>query len=191
MRTAARTLVRIAPTVTAVSLMSGNLGLLLRRGFHPNLETAVGLLWIASDYALRQKSKHPVAAPRLNAAGVVLGSLLLSASGFHPGNIDWHRVKTPLGYIPGAAIVGFQNELRALGEKLRASRRRPVRALGHGLQHPYTFSALVCSYGVVELMMSAVHRQDRGLIAISAAYGLGTLFLALLDYGPGGVSHSH
>jgi hypothetical protein len=164
--------------------MAGNIGLLLRRGLHPNLETAVGFLWIASDYALRQKSRHPVAAPRINAAGITLGSLLLSASGIHVGDIDWNRVRTPLGYIPGAAIVGFQNELRRCGQRLAASRFGTARFFGAIFRYPYALSALLCSYGVVELMKSALYAHDAGLVAISAAYGLGTLFLSLLDYGP-------
>lgn len=181
-------LIRVAPTVTAISLMSGNIGLLLRRGLHPNLETAVGFLWIASDYALRQKPRYPVAAPRINAAGVILGSLLLSASGFHAGYIDWNRVRTPLGYIPGAAVVGFQNELRRFGQHLTASRFGAARFLGAVLRCPYALSALLCSYGVVELMKSALHAHDAGLVAISAAYGTGILFLSLLDHGRTGES---
>jgi len=179
-------LIRVAPTVTAISLMAGNTGLLLRRGLHPNLDTAVGFLWIASDYALRQKSRHPVAAPRINAAGVILGSLLLSASGFHGGYIDWNRVRTPLGYIPAAAVVGFQNELRRLGKRLTTSRSGVAQFLGAVLKHPYALSALLCSYGVLELMKSALHAHDAGLVAISSAYGVGALFLSLLDYGQSG-----
>jgi hypothetical protein len=166
--------------------MAGNAGLLLRRGLHPNLETAVGFLWIASDYALRQKSRHPVAAPRVNAAGVILGSLLLSASGFHVGYVDWNRVKTPLGYIPAAATVGFQNELRRFGDHLTASPFGIAKFLGVALRHPYVLSALLCSYGVLELMKSALHAHDLGLVAISTAYGAGTLFLSLLDHGQTG-----
>lgn len=176
-------LIQAAPTITAISLMAGNTGLLLRRGLHPNLETAVGFLWIASDYALRQKSRHPIAAPRLNAAGVILGSLLLSASGFHAGNVDWNRVRTPLGYIPAAAIVGFQNEIRGLGQRLSSSYSGIAKFIGTVLRHPYALSALMSAYGVTELMKSAMHAHDRGLIAISAAYGVGTLFLSLFDYG--------
>jgi hypothetical protein len=176
-------LIMIAPTVTALSLMAGNTGLLVRRGLHPNLDTAVGFLWIASDYALRQKARHPVAAPRLNAAGVILGSLLLSVSGFHAGYTDWNRVRSPLGYIPAAAVVGFQNELRRFGQHLAASRFGIARFAGAVLRHPYALSALLCSYGVMELMKSALHAHDAGLVAISAAYGVGTLFLSLLDYG--------
>jgi hypothetical protein len=179
-------LISIAPTVTAVSLMAGNTGLLLRRGFHPNLETAVGFLWIASDYALRQKSSYPIAAPRINAAGIILGSLLLSAGGFHVGYVDWNRVRTPLGYIPGAAVVGFQNELRRSGQRLTASCFGIAKCLRAVLRHPYALSALLCSYGVGELMKSALHAHDAGLVAISAAYGVGTLFLSLLDYGRAG-----
>lgn len=163
--------------------MAGNTGLLLRRGLHPNLETAVGFLWIASDYALRQKNRHPIAAPRINAAGVILGSLLLAASGLHAGGIDWNRVRTPLGYIPAATIVGFQNELRRLGQRLAASRHGIAKFAGTVLRHPYALSALACSYGVVELMKSALHIHDAGLVAISAAYAIGTMFLSLLDYG--------
>ena len=164
--------------------MSGNLGFLLRRGFHPNLETAVGFLWIASDYALRQKPRHPIAAPRFNAAGVILGSLLLSLSGALAHPIDWNRVRTPLGYIPGAAVIGFQNELRRLGQRLCASSNSIAKLIGAALQHPYTLSALLCAYGAIELMRSALHAHDNGLIAISAAYITGTAFLALFDYGP-------
>jgi hypothetical protein len=51
------------------------------------------------------------------------------------------------------------------------------------LRHPYALSALLCSYGVVELTKSALHAHDMGLVAIGAAYGLGTLFLSMLDYG--------
>lgn len=166
--------------------MAGNTGLLIRRGLHPNLETAVGFLWIASDYALRQKPRHPVAAPRLNAAGVILGSLLLSASGFHAGATDWNRVRTPLGYIPAAAVVGFQNELRRLGERLSTSHHAIVRFLGTVLRHPYALSALLNAYGVTELMKSALHAHDAGLVAISAAYGVGTVFLSMMDYGRAG-----
>lgn len=185
-----RRLIQAAPTITAISLMSGNLGFLLRRGFHPNLETAVGFLWIASDYALRQKPRHPVAAPRLNAAGVILGSLLLSLTGLLATPIDWNRVRTPLGYIPGSAVVGFQNELRHLGQRLSASRNSIAKLCGVALQHPYTLSALLCSYGAIELMLSALHAQDKGLIAISAAYITGTAFLALFDYGPQRATHA-
>ena len=32
-------------------------------------------------------------------------------------------------------------------------------------------------------MKSALYAHDVGLVAISAAYGLGTLFLSMLDYG--------
>jgi hypothetical protein len=155
----------------------------LRRGLHPNLVTAVGLLWIASDYALRQKSRHPVAAPRINAAGLTLGCLLLSASGFQAGYIDWNRVRTPLGYIPAAAVVGFQNELRRLGQHLTESRLGIVKFAGSVLKHPYALSALMCSYSIVELVKSALHAHDAGLVVISAAYAFGTLFLSLLDYG--------
>jgi len=176
-------LIRVAPTVTAISLMTGNTGLLLRRGLHPNLETAVGFLWIASDYALRQKSQHPISAPRINAVGITLGSLLLSASGFHVGHIDWNRVRTPLGYIPGAAVVGFQNEVRRFGQQLSGSRHSTSRFFSAVLRHPYALSALVCSYGVAELIESALHAHDVGLVAIGVAYGLGTLFLSMLDYG--------
>jgi len=174
-----------------MSLMGGNIGLLVRRGLHPNLETAVGFLWIASDYALRQKSRHPIAAPRLNAAGVILGSLLLSASGFHADYVDWNRVRTPLGYIPAAAIVGFQNELRSLGQRLSASRSSIGKLVGTALRHPYALSALMSAYGVTELMKSAIHAQDPGLIAISVAYGVGTLFLSLFDYGPARTEPDH
>jgi len=184
--TARSRLVSVAPTATAISLMAGNTGLLLKRGFHPNLDTAVGLLWIASDYALRQKPRHPIAAPRINAAGLILGSLLLSASGFHRGNIDWNRVRIPLGYIPAAAIVGFQNELRRFGRHLTSSRFGTTKFLGSAAKHPYTLSALLSSYGVVELLKSALHANDAELVAISAAYGLGILFLPFFDYGRAG-----
>jgi hypothetical protein len=162
--------------------MAGNTGLLLKRGFHPNLDTAVGLLWIVSDYALRQKSRHPIAAPRINAAGLIVGSLLLSASGLQGGNIDWNRVRTPLGYIPAAAVVGFQNELRRFGRHLTSSRFGITKFWGSALKHPYALSALLSAYGVVELMKSALHANDAELVAISAAYGLGILFLPLFDY---------
>jgi hypothetical protein len=102
------------------------------------------------------------------------------------GYVDWNRVRTPLGYIPGAAAVGFQNELRRFGQRLAASRFSVAKFFGAGLRHPYALSALLCSYGVVELMKSALHAHDAGLVAISAAYGTGTLFLSLLDYGRAG-----
>lgn len=174
-------LVSIAPTVVAFSLIAGNVGLLLKRGLHPNLETLVGFLWIASDYALRQKHRHPVAAPRLNAAGVILGSLCLSASGFHTAFVDWHRVRTPLGYIPAALLVGLQKELRAWGARGRQSGVSFIRIAGTILMYPYTLAALVNAYGVLELAGSARALHDSGLLAISAAYGVATLALPLLD----------
>jgi hypothetical protein len=116
--------------------------------------------------------------------GIILGSLLLSASGFHGGHIDWNRVRTPLGYIPGAAVVGFQNELRRFGQQLSVSQQQSTsRFFGAISRHPYALSALLCSYGVVELIKSALHAHDVGLVAIGGAYGMGTLFLSLLDYG--------
>jgi hypothetical protein len=92
-------------------------------------------------------------------------------------------MRTPLGYIPGAAVVGFQNEPRRFGQHLTASRFSMARFYGTVLRHPYALSALLCSYGVVELMKSALYAHDVGLVANSAAYGLGTLFLSMLDYG--------
>lgn len=178
-----RVTIAAAPTVVAVSLVLGNIGLLSKRGLHPNLETAVGFLWIASDYALRQKPRHPVAAPRLNAAGVILGSLLLSASGIHTRFIDWNRVRTPLGYVPAAATIGFQKELRIAGAKLTASPSFFRRLLGAIARHPYTLAAVMNAYGVVELGQSALNAGDNLLLAISAAYGLATLALPLLDGG--------
>lgn len=178
-----RSAITAAPTVVAVSLILGNIGLLSKRGLHPNLETAVGLLWIASDYALRQKPRHPIAAPRLNAAGVILGSLLLSASGIHSHFIDWDRVRTPLGYIPASATIGLQKELRIAGAKLTASQNFFRRLLGVITQHPYTLAAVLNAYGVIELGRSALHFGDNRLLAISAAYGLATLALPLLDGG--------
>jgi hypothetical protein len=130
-----------------------------------------------------KKNRHPIAAPRINAVGITLGSVLLSASGLHGEYIDWNRVRTPLGYIPGAAVVGFQNELRRLGQHLTASPFRMGRIFGAVLRRPYALSALLCSYGVLELIKSALYAHDAGLVAIGAAYGLGTLFLSLLDYG--------
>ncbi len=174
-------LTAVAPALVAYSLIAGNLGLLCRRGLHPNLETAVGFLWIASDYALRQKTRHPVAAPRINAAGVILGSLCLAASGIHPHAIDWPRVRTPLGYIPAVAAIGLQKELRAAGTALLSSTRRLPRILATLLVRPYTLAALLNAYGVVELAHSALGIGDRGLLAISMAYGLATLALPLLD----------
>lgn len=179
-----------APIVVAFSLMAGNAGLLLKQGLHPNLETAVGFLWIASDYALRQKNRHPVAAPRWNAAGVILGSLCLSASGIHPHFIDWNRVRTPLGYIPAAAIVGAQKELRAKGGGLAASASRLGKACGAMLARPYTLAAAVNAYGVMELARSAVAVGDGGLLAISAAYGVATVALPFLDQYPQSDSRS-
>ncbi len=173
----------IAPTVVAFSLIAGNAGLLFRRGLHPNLETAVGFLWIASDYALRQKEQHPVAAPRLNAAGVILGSLLLSASGVHPHSVDWHRVRTPLGYIPAAATIGFQSELRDAGARLSASPHWFGRVFSAVLSHPYTLAAVMNAYGVVELARSSMAIHDNGLLGISMAYGIATIVLPLLDGG--------
>jgi hypothetical protein len=172
-----------APTVVAFSLIAGNVGLLCRRGLHPNLETAVGFLWIASDYALRQKQQHPVAAPRINAAGVILGSLCLAASGLHPHYVDWHRVRTPLGYIPAAAIIGFQKELRDAGVRFSASVLLFARVCGTILARPYTLAAVMNAYGVAELARSAIGIHDQGLLAISAAYGIATLALPLLDDG--------
>jgi hypothetical protein len=174
---------RAAPVVTAVGLILGNVGLLAKRGLHPSLETAVGFLWIASDYALRQKSRHPVAAPRLNGAGIVAGSLLLSLSGIHTNGIDWPRVRSPLGYIPAAAIVGFQREIREGGEEFATSGRAVVRACGRIARYPYTLAALINSYGVVELTRSALHLQDRGLLATCTAYAVATVFLPFLDAG--------
>jgi len=173
---------RVAPVVTAIGFILGNIGLLAKRGLHPNLETAVGFLWIASDYALRQKSTHPVAAPRLNGAGIIAGSILLSLSGIHTNGIDWPRVRSPLGYIPAAAIVGFQREIRKVAV-MAASGNAIVRACGRITRHPYTMAALINSYGVVELASSALHRQDRGLLEICAAYAVATVFLPFLDAG--------
>ena len=170
-------LARVAPTVVAGALIAGNVGLLLRRGIHPNLETAVGLLWIASDYALRQRHRHPVAAPRLNAAGVILGSLLLSLSGVHHGLIDWHRVRTPLGYIPAALIVGLQHESRTFAARLQGTWPR----LASLFRRPFAVAALLNAYGVVELGLSAAHGGDRGLQIIAGCYGIATLFLPFLD----------
>jgi hypothetical protein len=170
-----------APTVVAFSLIAGNVGLLCRRGLHPNLETAVGFLWIASDYALRQKQQHPVAAPRINAAGVILGSLCLSASGIHPLYVDWHRVRAPLGYVPAAAIIGFQKELRDAGGRYGESARRFTRGCGTILAYPYTLAAVINAYGVIELARSAIAIHDHGLLVISAAYGIATLALPFLD----------
>jgi len=175
--------VRAAPVITAFGLIAGNVGLMVRRGLHPNLETAVGVLWIASDYALRQKSRYPVAAPRLNAAGVVAGSLLLALSGVHAGWIDWARVRTPLEYIPASAVVGFQREIRLFGSKLGSSRSGLLRLLGRVMQYPYSIAAAINSYGVIELARSAMHLQDSGLLAIAGAYGLATLFLPFFDAG--------
>ena len=165
----------------AYSLMAGNIGLVVKRGLHPNLETAVGFLWIAASYALRQKERHPVAAPRLNAFGVILGSFCLAASGIHSHWVDWARVRTPLGYIPAAAIIGLQKELRAAGGRLAGAAGWPARLCGAALRRPYSLAALVNAYGVVELARSAVSVHDPGLLAISAAYGLATLGLPLLD----------
>jgi hypothetical protein len=181
MRKVMERLAGAAPTVVAFSLIAGNVGLLCKQGLHPNLETAVGFLWIASDYALRQKNRHPIAAPRLNAAGVILGSLCLSASGIHPPSIDWHRVRTPLGYIPAAAIIGFQEELRRAGAALVSSAFSFARLCGAILSRPYTLAAVVNAYGVVELARSAIAIGDQGLLAISAAYGIATLALPFLD----------
>jgi hypothetical protein len=86
-------------------------------------------------------------------------------------------------YIPAAAVVGFQNELRRLGQHLTESRLGIVKFAGSVLKHPYALSALMCSYSIVELVKSALHAHDAGLVVISAAYAFGTLFLSLLDYG--------
>ena len=174
-------LAAVAPAVVAFSLIAGNVGLLCRRGLHPNLETAVGFLWIASNYALRQKRQHPVAAPRINAAGVILGSLCLSASGIHPLYVDWHRVRAPLGYVPAAAIIGFQKELRDAGGRFSASARLFTKVCGTILAYPYTLAAIVNAYGVIELARSAIEIHDHGLLLISAAYGVATLTLPFLD----------
>ncbi|MBT9332416.1 hypothetical protein [Paracidobacterium acidisoli] len=181
-RTMRRAAIASGPTIVAGSLIAGNVGLLIRHGFHPNLETVVGLLWIASDYALRQKPRHPVAAPRLNAAGVILGSILLSASGIHAHSIDWYRVRTPLGYIPAVAIIGLQKELREAGATLSSSPRLLRRLLSGILAHPYTAAAVVNGYGVLELARSAQGAHDKGLLGISIAYALATLALPLLDF---------
>jgi hypothetical protein len=170
-----------APAVVAFSLIAGNVGLLCRRGLHPNLETAVGFLWIVSDYALRQKQQHPVAAPRINAAGVILGSLCLSASGLHSLHLDWHRVRTPLGYVPAALIIGFQKELRDADARFSESARLFTRLCGTILACPYTLAAVMNSYGVIELARSAIGIHDHGLQAICASYGIATLALPLLD----------
>lgn len=176
-----RGLAAVAPTVVAFSLIAGNVGLLCRRGLHPNLETAVGFLWIASDYALRQKRQHPVAAPRINAIGVILGSLCLSASGVHPHHIDWHRIRAPLGYIPAVAIIGFQKELRDAGARVSQSTSLFAKVCGAILARPYTFAAVLNAYGVIELARSAIGIHDHGLLVISAAYGIATLALPFLD----------
>ena len=57
MRKFINTLALAAPSIVAFSLIAGNVGLLCKHGVHPNLETAVGFLWIASDYALPQKRR--------------------------------------------------------------------------------------------------------------------------------------
>jgi hypothetical protein len=176
-----QTAIAAAPIVVASGLIAGNIGLLSRNGLHPNLETAVGFLWIAADYALRQKRRHPVAAPRLNAAGVIAGSLLLSLSGIHTHSTDWHRVRTSLGYIPAAAVIGFQKELYRLGIELSSSRRQFHRLCGGIMQHPYTLAAAMNAYGVMELARSALNARDLPLLCISAAYGIATAALPLLD----------
>jgi hypothetical protein len=171
----------IAPSLVAFSLIAGNAGLLLKRGLHPNLETAVGFLWIASDYALRQRNTHPVAAPRLNAAGVILGGLLLSASGIHSQSTDWHRVRTPLGYIPAALTVGFQKELQMVSVRLASSRWRIVRMCSAIVGRPFAIAALMNAYGVVELARSAIALDDRVLLLISMGYAVATMTLPFLD----------
>lgn len=181
METGLKRLSAAAPALVAYSLIVGNVGLLCKRGLHPNLETVVGFLWIAADYALRQKQRHPVAAPRINAAGVILGSLCLAASGLHPHWIDWPRVRTPLGYIPAAAAIGLQKELRAAGVTSRASARPILKALGAILTRPFALAAALNAYGVIELAHSALRIGDRWLLAISMAYGIATLALPLLD----------
>lgn len=176
-----RVAITAAPTVVAFSLIAGNAGLLLRRGLHPNFETAAGLVWIASDYALRQKRRHPVAAPRINAAGVVLGSLLIAASGVHAHWVDWHRVRTPLGYVPAACIIGFQKELRTVAIKMSNSANTLIPIVARVLRRPFAMAALVNAYGVCELARSAWNANDRGLLAISACYALATVALPFLD----------
>ncbi len=102
-----------------------------------------------------KKYARPVAAPRLNAAGVILGSLLLSVSGFHSSYIDWHRVRTPLGYIPAAATIGFQKELRDAGVEVSSSPYLLGRVCGVVASLPYTVAAVMNAYGVIELARSA------------------------------------
>jgi hypothetical protein len=130
---------------------------------------------------LRQKQRHPDAAPRINAAGVILGSLCLSASGIHPLAIDWYRVRAPLGYIPAAAVIGFQKELRTAGDRLSESARLFTKVCGTILAHPYSLAAVMNAYGVIELARSAIGIHDQGLLVISAAYGIATLALPFLD----------
>ncbi len=178
-----RAAIAAAPTIVALSLIGGNIGLLSRHGLHPNMETAVGFLWIAADYALRQKMRHPVAAPRLNAAGVILGSVLLSMSGIHAHSVDWHRVRTPFGYIPASAIIGFQHELRNAGARLAKSPKLFERLCAEIVGHPYSLAAVMNAYGVLELIRSALGTHDMGLLAISAAYGVATIALPFLDAG--------
>jgi hypothetical protein len=170
-----------APAFVAFSFIAGNIGLLLRHGIHPNLETAVGLLWIAGSYALHFKHRHPVLAPRLNAAGIALGSLCLALSGIHANFIDWHRLRTPLGYIPAASVVGFQHELRLLGHRLAASEFFPARFCGAILSRPFTLGAAINAYAILELTLSAVALRDHGLIAIDAAYFIACFAMPLLD----------
>ena len=170
-----------APTFVAFCFIVGNIGLIVRHGIHPNLETAVGLLWIAGSYALHFRHQHPVLAPRLNAAGIALGSVCLALSGIHPNFIDWHRVRTPLGYIPAATLVGFQHELRLTGQRLAASALLPAKLLGVVLLRPFALSAAINAYAVVELSLSAIAIRDHGLLAIAAAYGIASLAMPLLD----------
>ena len=174
-------LVTAAPTFVAFCFIAGNIGLIVRHGIHPNLETAVGLLWIAGSYALHFRHHHPVLAPRLNSAGIALGSVCLALSGIHPNFIDWHRVRTPLGYIPAAALVGFQHELRQAGHRLAASTHLLARVCGAILTRPFALSAAINAYAVVELALSAITTHDPGLLAIAASYGVASLAMPLLD----------
>ena len=181
MRRLIQSLQSVAPTLVAASLIAGNGGLLVRRGLHPDLGTLVGLLWIVSAYVLRLKPRYPVAAPRLNAAGVILGSLCLSASGMLAQPLDWHRIRTPLGYIPAAALIGMQKELRHRGRQWLASGNRTLRLGGQVLMRPFLLSAVANAYGVLELALSARAAHDTGLLAISLAYAVATVTLPLLD----------
>jgi hypothetical protein len=150
-----------------------------KAGFHPDLDTAAGLLLIGSGACFSLQKRYPELSFRLSGALGASAALCMSAKGFdfHTGQVlnAWRMCAPLTGPLIANTIIGFQKEAAAFSQNHINSENRLVRTFAKALRYPLLTAPIIDLTNGANLIKAAVKEHDMMFVGALLVFAIGEL----------------